>query len=286
MKILNDFRWQFCPLCFSKNISMVGLADYSGFTKYSSHYIELERIPEIWNCGQCASSFTQNIIPESISKDLYVTAGAGERWSRVPFMNHKTSQVIEAMTGIFTSEIRILDVGCNTGELLDFAAARGAITAGLEYSQSSRDVLFSKGHQAYSTFDEINDRFDVIVGFDLIEHLYNVPSFLKTCYEKLVPGGKLVLLTGDVQSRCAKWAGSHWWYAQYPEHIVFPSKNYFQERKGFKLTLWQPTFQSKAYKYPFYLALLSFIKRFFSGKKYNGLPSIYPDHALIVLIKT
>jgi SAM-dependent methyltransferase len=281
----NNFRWDCCPLCHSSDVRMIGRADYSGKVNFSTQKINLSNPPEIWVCNLCHSEFVQNIIPEAIAEELYASSQAGERWSRIPFDQLKTSEVVSDMAVILKKGGHVLDVGCNTGELLDFAARLGCKTSGMEYSDSSREVVHNKGHAAYKSFDEISGQFEVITAFDLVEHLYDVPGFLDTCHGKLVGGGKLIILTGDIQSVSAKAAGAHWWYVQHPEHIVFPSRMFYEELHNFRLESWFPTYAAEAYKYPFYILLLSMIKRIITGNKYSGQPSLNPDHALIVLTK-
>jgi SAM-dependent methyltransferase len=281
----NNFRWGNCPLCHSSSVRKIDRADYEGKVNFSSREINLSNHPEIWICDQCSSGFVQNIIPEATAVTLYSMSHAGERWSRVPFDQLKTPEVVRTMSLVLRDKGRVLDVGCNTGELLDFAGGFGCVTSGLEYSDDSCEVIRSKGHKPYQSFDKVLDQFEVITAFDLIEHLYDVPTFLNNCHSKLVNGGKLILLTGDIQSVSARAAGAHWWYAQYPEHIVFPSRFFFESLPNFRLENWVPTYASAAYNYPFYRVLLSLIKRIVIMKKYNGLPSCSPDHALIVLTK-
>jgi SAM-dependent methyltransferase len=281
----NNFRWGSCPLCHSSSVRKIDRADYEGKVNFSSREISLSNHPEIWVCDQCSSWFVQNIIPEATAVSLYSMSHAGERWSRVPFEQLKTPEVVRTMSLVFRDIGRVLDVGCNTGELLDFAGGFGCVTSGLEYSDDSREVIRSKGHTPYRSFDEMSDQFEVITAFDLIEHLYDIPVFLSICHSKLVSGGKLILLTGDIQSASARAAGPHWWYVQYPEHIVFPSRRFFEGLRNFILGDWLPTYASEGYNYPGYRVVLSFLKRIMTMKKYNGLPSCTPDHALIVLTK-
>lgn len=254
--------------------------------KFSTKEIDLCYPPEIWTCEQCSSGFTQNIIPEAISESLYSTSHAEQRWSSTPFKQHKTSEVVCAMTDVFITKPHILDVGCNTGELLDFAKSFGCVTSGLEYSDTSCNILRNKGHTAYQTFNEVKNNFSIITAFDLVEHLYDVQSFINNCYDKLIDGGKLIILTGDIQSVSAVKSGAHWWYAQYPEHIVFPSKEYFKKLDNFILEKWLPTYASVNYIFPVYRVLLSRLKSLIIRRKYNGMPSLSPDHALIVLTKS
>lgn len=281
----NNHTCKQCPLCHSEDVHRIGRTNSRGKAKFSSREIELSSLPELWMCDQCSSGFVQNIIPEAVAATLYSTSNAGERWSGMPFDQLKTDEVVRTMSSIFRDKGRVLDVGCNTGELLDFAKTFGCITSGLELSSPSREVLGSKGHASYQSFDEVVDKVEVITAFDLVEHLYDVPAFLNMCHGKLVSGGKLVLLTGNIQSATARFTGAHWWYAQHPEHIVFPSRKYFAELRQFALASWSPTYASKRYKLPLYRILLSLLKRTITGKKYDGLPSWAPDHALICLTK-
>ncbi len=64
--------------------------------------------------------------------------------------------------------------GCNTGELLDFAKGLGCQTSGLEYSGDSCEVIREKGHDAYQSFAEIDQQYEFITAFDLVEHLFDV----------------------------------------------------------------------------------------------------------------
>jgi SAM-dependent methyltransferase len=285
MEVDNSFRRDSCPFCGSDDLRKLGSADYSGSVKFSSKEIKLLCTPEIWFCENCGSGFTQNIVPEAIARTLYSTSRAGDRWSNTPFLQDKTPEVITAMSNHFRTGGRVLDVGCNTGELLDFAKGFGCQTSGLEYSVDSCEVIKDKGHDAYQSFAEIGQQYEFITAFDLVEHLYDVTGFLAACHEKLVAGGKLILLTGDIQSKTGVRAGPHWWYVQYPEHIVFPSRKFFEDRDCFNLETWLPTYARVGYVYSGLRILLSRIKSQLTGRLYNGLPSVSPDHALIVLSK-
>lgn len=286
MKIENNFRWDSCPLCNSRDIHKLQYADYGGKIKYSTMEIDLCYSPEIWTCNKCYSGFTQNILHQETSEFLYSTSHAEQRWSSIPFDQHKTSEVINIMTEVFTAKPHVLDIGCNTGELLDFAKTFGCITSGLEYSDTSCNILRNKGHNVYQSFDEVTENFEIITAFDLVEHLYDVQGFISNCYEKLIDGGKLIILTGDIHSVSAIKSGAHWWYAQYPEHIVFPSKEYYRKLDNFRLEKWLPTYASINYVFSVYRVLLSRLKSLITRRKYNGMPSLSPDHALIVLTKS
>ena len=285
MQVKNNYRWKSCPLCGSSCIRKINRANYGGSIRFSSQEIDLSDVPEIWTCDGCSSGFVQNIIPEAIAASIYSISQAGERWSRSPFNQQKTPEVVHAMSLVFRGKGRVLDVGCNTGEMLDFAREFGCETSGVEYSDISREVISKKGHGAYKSMNDASGEFDVITAFDLIEHLYDVPAFLDECHSKLTKGGRLVLLTGDVQSHSAKKAGANWWYAQYPEHIVFISRRYLNSLSKFEVLSFDETYASAHYKNTLPIWLAKHVKRLITNGRYNGLPSFGADHMLVTLRK-
>lgn len=285
MEILNSVRHDQCPLCRSRIIGKSGYLSYCGNTKFSTQEIEIAYSPELWTCKLCKSGFVQHSVDEATARMLYSTSQASERWSTAPFEQNKTKSVVETMAAIFNNKYSVMDVGCNTGELLDFAKGFGCMTYGVEYSDASREKLASKGHIAYSSFEEAPGGYDVITAFDLVEHLYDAPSFMKRCREKLSENGKLAILTGNIQSLSAKLAKSHWWYAQYPEHIIFPSRKYFSEYSGMKVEKWVATYASKGYQNSIDKVAWRILKGILRGRAYTGLPSLGPDHVLVVLNK-
>lgn len=285
----NNLRHDDCPLCRSAQIDSVGPLDYQGRVRFSTCEIELTRLPELWSCHSCGSSFVQNAIDEATSKSLYTAGDAADRWPTEPFQNIKTNLVIRTLQGMMNPGIRLLDVGANSGELLDFARLHHCETAGVEYSETSCKLLCEKGHAAFDSIESVlttNSQYDLITAFDLIEHLYDVPRFLNNAYKLLSIGGKLLILTGNIQSRTARLTGTHWWYAQHPEHIVFPSVNYLANLRSYKIHSLQYTFASTRFLQLPLFGILQLLRRKITGQVYAGLPSIGSDHILITLEKT
>lgn len=278
----NYYRNTICPLCHSKRIFKRGNISYKDPIFFSTITIKLELIPELFQCRNCDSAFTQNILSEENAKDFYSQGDSANRWSLVPFDVQKHDRQVDCIRRYLSGRQKVLDVGCNTGEFLDYAKSLGCKTAGIEYSENSRAVLKEKGHFAFSSIDEVEEKFDVITAFDLIEHLYDVPKFFAACNKILNKDGVLIILTGNIRSLSAQLSGAQWWYTQYPEHIVFPSKKYFLKHSGFLMQERVETYASKGYqRHPF--ALLKGLANAIVKMQYNGLPSIGPDHLLLVL---
>jgi SAM-dependent methyltransferase len=218
----NDYRRTECPLCGGR-LETIGAIRKAGPTSFSTHEIRLARAPELGRCARCASAFTQNAIRPEEALDLYATGAGTERWTSAAFEELKTDEAVAVLSRVVAPGVRLLDIGCNTGELLDFARARGAHTAGVEPSHGGRRAAAAKGHATWASLDEAEGPFDVVTAFDVVEHVYDPRRLVNEVRERLAPGGKFVVLTGDVLCRDAWKKGAAWWYVSYPEHVVFPS---------------------------------------------------------------
>lgn len=283
--IQNHLRLSNCPLCKSELIFTVGDIQPDKITYYSTTQIYLLNRSELWECNQCKSSFTQNILTETDAVQLYSQGSSKERWTMLPFEKSKTSEVITKIKTLLSPNLKVLDVGCGSGNFLDFAKGYGCKTYGIEYSRSSLDILNQRGHLGFSSLEAVSETFDLVTAFDVIEHLYDIPLFLKQCQSKLTPNGYIVLLTGDISCWSSQVTKSNWWYVKYPEHIVFPSKEYFAHYSQLEIVNWTTTKHAPLSKGEFlFLCLKAFIKTVLNNR-YDGYPSFAPDHYMAILKK-
>jgi SAM-dependent methyltransferase len=284
--IENNYRISECLFCKSGQIKKTGDLYYHGKTEFSTHIIDLKIISEIWECIDCKSAFTQNSINPKEAEDLYATGEGSKRWSSTDFVKDKTDKVINGLEKLLSGKsIKVLDIGCNTGEFLDYSKQKGNKTFGLEICKESCDVLRKKGHHAYRFPNEINETFDVITAFDVVEHLYDPTDFFSSVHKMLNSNGRLVILTGNPLSRPAKSCKEKWWYFNYPEHVGFPSPGFFSSLKGFELKDQLDTYASKMHEKGNIISKLKDIALKIIGASYSGLPAISPDHQFVILQK-
>ncbi|MGD0845168.1 MAG: class I SAM-dependent methyltransferase [Geobacteraceae bacterium] len=284
MIVDNNFVHEQCPLCGFASVGKLGDITYPLPLAFSSKEIILKNKPELWKCRRCKSGFTQYAIPERAAVQLYEAGAGNERWISKPFVEEKPDEVIRVLEKIFLPGSRVLDVGCNTGELLDFARSRRCHTAGVEYSMASREFVKAKGHNIFTSFYETGGLYDVISAFDLVEHLYDIPLFFTACQNKLKDKGLVVILTGNFSCFSARITGADWWYVRFPEHIIFPSKGYFYSIAQFSVANWVRTYAATKFYSPIKDKVFSFVKGIQHGN-YTALPSFGPDHVLVVLRK-
>ena len=111
--------------------------------------------------------------------------------------------------------LRLLDVGCATGALLEYYHKRGWRVQGVEICQeaaewgrAARGVPIYSGalHDARCAADS----FDLVHASHLIEHLSDPGAFLKECRRVVAPEGYVVIVTPDRGGLQARLLGADW----------------------------------------------------------------------------
>ena len=120
---------------------------------------------------------------------------------------------------------KLLELGCAYGFFL-MEAARHFDVAGIELAEDAAAHGRRAGLKVVQGMaDEANLRqighVDVIVLFDVIEHLPDPRETLALCHRQLNPGGIIVITTGDFGSMVAKLAGVRWRLMTPPQHLWF-----------------------------------------------------------------
>lgn len=99
---------------------------------------------------------------------------------------------------------RLLDSGCGTGWFLEVAAENGFNIAGQEFGRDLANYTSQKlGIQVWScSLPEIpiDEKFDVITMFDVIEHVPDPFLVIRSIYERLSPGGIALFFTPNLDS--------------------------------------------------------------------------------------
>jgi SAM-dependent methyltransferase len=120
---------------------------------------------------------------------------------------------------------KLLELGCAYGFFL-MEAARYFDVAGIELSAPTADHGRRAGlNVLQGVADAANLRrigqVDVIVLFDVVEHLPQPRETLALCCQHLNPGGIVVITTGDFGSTVARSAGARWRLMTPPQHLWF-----------------------------------------------------------------
>jgi len=123
--------------------------------------------------------------------------------------------------------VRILDVGCADGRLLDWfkgSSVGGRLeTHGIEMDESAAATARRRGHRVVTGRFEIDDEleagsFDLIVALHVIEHVDDPERFARRAAELLAPGGVFAVATPNWNSADARRFRGHWGGNHFPRH--------------------------------------------------------------------
>jgi 2-polyprenyl-6-hydroxyphenyl methylase/3-demethylubiquinone-9 3-methyltransferase len=101
--------------------------------------------------------------------------------------------------------IRILDVGCGGGLLCEPLTRLGATVTGVDAAE--RNIAIAKIHAEQSglTIDyrattsealvAAGESYDVVLNMEVVEHVDNVPLYMKSCADLVAPGGLMFTAT-------------------------------------------------------------------------------------------
>ena len=93
---------------------------------------------------------------------------------------------------------RVLDIGCGIGKFLSRAKDKAQSVTGLELNQKAVEVCRGNGLDVYNEMIGEHAKhkpgyYDVVCMFQVLEHIYDVRTFLEESIAALKKGGKLVI---------------------------------------------------------------------------------------------
>ena len=153
----------------------------------------------------------------------------------------------------------LLDVGCGTGDFLEFSKQKGWGVVGIEPNTQARVIANKKTNNSVYKTDHLlnldNHSFDIITLWHVLEHLPNLEEHIETFKRLLKPNGTLIIAVPNYKSYDAKIYKTYWAAFDVPRHLWHFSK------KSIKILM--ETFNMNVVKmYPmqfdaFYVSLLS-----------------------------
>jgi 2-polyprenyl-6-hydroxyphenyl methylase / 3-demethylubiquinone-9 3-methyltransferase len=101
--------------------------------------------------------------------------------------------------------LRVLDIGCGGGLLSEPIARMGATVVGADASEKNIGIARTHAEQSGVIVDyravtaealaADNEKFDVVLNMEVVEHVSDVPFFIETCATMVKPGGLMFVAT-------------------------------------------------------------------------------------------
>lgn len=124
---------------------------------------------------------------------------------------------------MFSIPGKVLEIGCGPGFMLNVLKKKGWIVKGLERTESvaafGREKLeLDVTSQDVSDLPECPD-YDLIILFNVLEHLKDPLSVLEESSKRLAPNGKIIISVPNFRSLQARLAGPVWLHLDPPRHL-------------------------------------------------------------------
>ena len=201
------------------------------------------------DCDDSTANFTIEDAHEHVedvyASDLYYEKFARETLAHFEYRKNRMgaeryAYIIERL-GLDPKAIRVLDVGCGAGLFLSYLKDRGVAARGLEVFPRAVRFCRELGLDVSDTnlADEPDASYDVIVMFDVLEHLDDPIGLVSCAGRKLKPGGSIVGYTPNIHSVGYELMGSKQNTLLPFEHVGFFSDRafaYLAERSGLTVT--------------------------------------------------
>ncbi len=160
---------------------------------------------------------------------------------------------------------RLLDVGAGTGDFLKAAQKRGWTISGVEPNEKAREIANEKNLQLEESMaDVLNEKFDVVTLWHVLEHLPNLESSIQNIESLVANGGTLIIAVPNFNSHDAKHYQNFWAAYDVPRHLWHFSQT--SMRKLFSSALKLKSTRPMIFD-SYYVSLLS--EKYKTGKSFS-----------------
>jgi SAM-dependent methyltransferase len=247
----NNWEYIRCNLCGSKEYVILFPSTLSHKEALNSdHFRQSDpntMTGQIVRCCDCGLIYNNPQEKEEVLEYIYSEVVdddyLNERpWKRASFIEN--IKILEQ----FKNSGSILDVGCGHGFFLEQLNHSRWESYGIDLGVSAIKVAKKTDSEIYNTsiykapFE--NEKFDVITGFHILEHLPNPRKFFEKCYGLLKKGGLIYLEIPDIGSAPARMFKRRWWYIMrfHTFYFTYKTLNSMLKDTGYKPLYWyRPT---------------------------------------------
>lgn len=247
-----------CPICESNQLDV--------WMQTKDYFLTQESF-DISICKACGFRFT-NARPEAerlgayYKSEEYISHSNAKKGlvnGLYQFVRQLTLKQKYQQIATYQKGGKLLDIGCATGEFLNFSRSMGFEVCGVEPDADARGFA-QKTYNLEVNEEDFLDKaedasFDVITMWHVLEHVPNLNERIKQLMRLLKPGGLCVIALPNVNSYDARIYGEYWAALDVPRHLYhFGQKDILNlmEKHGFRFL------QGKGMPFDaFYVSILS-----------------------------
>lgn len=229
-----------CRLCGSEQTDVIGEIFHPEDARVAGIPIDLSGWSfQLIACRNCGFQFKHPGLNNDDLLACYREADAAH-WEEDPDPIVRQFDLIAEKAERYSPGRRILDVGCFNGALLHYLD-EDWVKFGVEPSEQASRVAAERGVQMLgASIEEVEGDFRAhcITAIDVFEHIVHPLEFARDMKQLLVPGGLLIISTGDSESEPFRKSANRHWYVSLPEHVGFfnrKSVDYFCATFGFSI---------------------------------------------------
>ena len=223
------------------------------------------RMPVLF-CLRCSAKFSPPSTWPGILEAHYESIEDSEYEKYQKIKSRTFEGALKVASKYATKSSKILEIGSYGGTFLDVASSNGYVVRGIEVSSWGKELCLSKGHdvtqisvERFIENNQENETYDLIVSWDVLEHLVDPVKVLQGLSNTLNLDGKIILSTLDSDSSFARTIGNRWpWII--PMHLHYFGHESFEDLlklAGLELI--------ESGKYPHFASLSYIIKKVFSS---------------------
>lgn len=189
-----------CKLCGGKSVGITykGAIRDGQFGNYTGHEVD------IYKCNDCGVMWHKNLennYSDYYKSEKYRVKVEGTSDIEHFYMEHDRESLDKLKitgTEIYRNKV-VADIGCAGGAFLDYVSTVARQVVAIEPSEIYQNAMAKRGYECFSYAGEAKEKYrgkiDVIVSFDVIEHVENPIQFVNDAYELLNDGGRAFIGT-------------------------------------------------------------------------------------------
>jgi SAM-dependent methyltransferase len=235
-----------CPVCEKDRFSL--------FLKVEDYFLTREDF-SIQQCDACGFRFINprpaiTEIGSYYQSDEYISHDA----KKADFLSriYKIARVfsIKSKYKIVSKHAKtgkILDIGCGTGEFLNFCKSKGFEIAGVEPNEKARSHASQVNqvtvHEKLTDLAITTGRFNCITMWHVLEHVHDLNETIELVKRLLAPGGIFIVAVPNSNSWDAKKYGRFWAAYDVPRHLYHffsGTMNRLVTKHGFEIIVTLP----------------------------------------------